>query len=104
MSNTYAEAPHRFFDGVLTRKPSDWDDCNRAAVLLLPEPVCDWLATLSKHRFPSNYKPLSDFPEGSSITRADKPRHFIADIDGRQYLVATEGYGYCRYAVRLSVV
>lgn len=102
MSNIYAEAPHRFFEGLMTRKPSDWSDCSSVAVLPLPEPVREWLATLPKYRLRSDYCPISDFPEGSLIHSS--VRRFIADVGGRHYLVSTEGYGYCRYALRLTVV
>lgn len=101
MSNIYAEAPHRFFDGLLTRKPSDWGDCPSVAVLSLPEPVREWLATLPKYRFNSDYRPICHFPEGASIYHI---RRFIAEVGGKHYLVSTEGYGYCRYAIRLTVV
>lgn len=101
MNNTYAEAPHRFFDGLLTRKPSDWSDCSSVAVLGLPEPIREWLSTLPKYRFHSDYRPICHFPEGASINHISR---FIAEAGGKHYLVATEGYGYCRYALRLTVV
>lgn len=101
MSNIYAETPHRFFDGLLTRKPSDWSDCSSVAVLSLPEPVREWLSTLPKYRFVSDYRPICYFPEGASIYHI---RRFIAEVGGKHYLVSTEGYGYCRYALRLTVV
>ena len=101
MSNIYAEAPHKFFDGLLTRKPSDWSDCSSVAVLRLPEPVREWLSTLPKYRFNSEYRPISYFPEGSPVYAY---KHFIAESEGKHYLVSTQGYGYCRYALRLTVV
>ena len=93
-------SPSDYFDTALIRKPSYWDECNRVAVCRCPKEVNDWLASLPRIHPPHDYIPIRDFPDGVQISK----KWFVAVQGENQFLVNTEGYSYCRYAVRLSAV
>lgn len=92
--------PIDFFNNAFTRKPSYWEDCSSVAVSRCPSEVCDWLATLPRHPLPDGYIPIRDFP---AFTEPYE-KVFVALVGKEQYLVNTEGFSYCRYAVRLAAV
>ena len=93
-------SPKDYFNNAFVRKPSYWDDCNSVAVARCPQEVRAWLINLPVHRLPDGYTPIRDFP----TTHAIKAKEFIAFVGGSQFLVDTQGYAHCRYAVRLTAV
>lgn len=89
--------PQRSLDLLTTRKPSDWSDCaklekptklQKAYLLKLPLlPAAD------------TQKPLADLVVGEP--RIKLPQRFVTKHKGAYYYVNTEGYSYCRYALRV---
>jgi hypothetical protein len=71
------------------RKAATWD-----APLVTDEATLEAITDLLI--FPAGEYPLDDFA-------GERPRYFIARLlDGRRFLVNTEGYNYARYIVALT--
>lgn len=93
--------PQRVLDLHAVRKPSDWPDCK-----LLEKPTkagADFIRNLPLFVAEDGYKPMHDIKVvNRSPDEGKMPQRFILLFkDGSLFYVNTEGYSYCRYALRL---
>lgn len=92
--------PEKGLDLKTTRKPCDWSEC---AVLSKPtKGQEDYLKGLSLFPVADDHGPMGDLVKPAAdgyLVRM--PQRFLAKHKGAYYYVNTEGYSYCRYALRV---
>lgn len=93
--------PKRVLDTLSTRKPSDWTDCT------LHSPTkaqVKFLQDLPLFYSEINYNPLDELmPKDENGLKYKMPARFLLSLPCRTLCyINTEGYGYCRYALRLD--
>jgi hypothetical protein len=90
--------PEKSLDLKTTRKPGSWSE-----VVFLTKPSKGQLAYLKGLPcYPSSedYHPMDDLVKGPGAG-IKMPQRFVVANMGAYYYVNTEGYSYCRYALRV---
>jgi len=92
--------PEKGLDLKTTRKPCDWSEC---AVLSKPtKGQEDYLKGLSLFPVADDHGPMGDLVKPAADGYLIRmPQRFLAKHKGAYYYVNTEGYSYCRYALRV---
>jgi hypothetical protein len=89
--------PERSLDLLTTRKASDWSECD---VLKAPTKLQKaYLLKLQVLPSEDDYSPMADLVVGTP--KLKMPKRFIVKNRGAYYYINTEGYSYCRYALRV---
>lgn len=94
--------PLRVLDTLATRKPSEWTEC-----LCHLEPTkgqVKYLQALPVYYADAGYNPIDELSPTTSDGQKHKMsnRFLLSLADGTLCYVNTEGYSYCRYALRLK--
>jgi hypothetical protein len=96
-------SPEKVLDTIATRKPSVWADA-----ILLSQPTkvqMDYFRGLPLFYAQSEYSPLDELaPLDDNGKKYKMPKRFLMALsDDSLIYVNTEGYSYCRYAIRLDI-
>jgi hypothetical protein len=88
---------YQALDELATRKPSFWEEVESVATHHLDPADLALLEELVVLKAPKGYEPIEDLPTGFT----ESQRFVMQTSDGECFYINTEGYGYCRYALRV---